>query len=71
MFKKYLFSLLLGSFVTVTAKPMIDCRVGTGDIVACNPYGKKFHIAEEINYDNDRKALIIVKTLPTPQKHVD
>ena len=70
MFKKYLFSFLLVSFGTVTAKPMIDCRVGTGDITECNPYGKRFHIAQEISYDNDTKALIIVKTLPTPQKHV-
>ncbi len=70
MFKKYLFSFLLVSFGTVTAKPMIDCRVGTGDITECNPYGKRFHIAQEISYDNDRKSLIIVKTLPTPQKHI-
>ncbi len=70
MFKKYLLSFLLVSFGTVTAKPMIDCRVGTGDITECNPYGKRFHIAQEISYDNDRKSLIIVKTLPTPQKHI-
>ena len=70
MFKKYLLSFVLVSFGTVTAKSMIDCRVGTGDITECNPYGKRFHIAQEISYDNDTKALIIVKTLPTPRKHV-
>jgi len=70
MFKKYLLSLLLVSFGTVTAKPMVDCRVVTGDISECNPYGKRFHIAQEISYDNDTKALIIVKTLPDPQKHI-
>ncbi|WP_309497464.1 LysM peptidoglycan-binding domain-containing protein [Sulfurovum sp.] len=70
MFKKYLLAFLLLSFVTVTAQSMVDCRVVTGDIVECNPYGKKFHIAQEISYDNDTKALIIVKTLPAPQKHV-
>lgn len=70
MFKKYLLSFLLVSFGTVIAKPMVDCRVVTGDTAECNPYGKRFHIAKEISYDNDRKALIIVKTLPTPQKHV-
>lgn len=70
MFKKYLLSLLLVSFGTVTAKPMLDCRVVTGDISECNPYGKRFHIAQEISYDNDTKALIIVKTLPDPQKHI-
>ncbi len=69
MFKKYLLSLLLVSFGTAVAKPMIDCRVVTGDIVECNPYGKRFHIAQEITYDNDKKELIIVKTLPTPKKH--
>lgn len=70
MFKKYLISFLLVSFGTVTAKPIVDCRVVTGDTAECNPYGKRFHIAQEISYDNDTKALIIVKTLPTPQKHV-
>ncbi len=70
MFKKYLLSFLLVSFGTVTAKPMVDCRVVTGDTAECNPYGKRFHIAQEISYDNDTKALIIVKTLPTPQKHI-
>lgn len=70
MFKKYLLSLLLVSFGTLTAKSMVDCRVVTGDTAECNPYGKRFHIAQEIRYDNDTKALIIVKTLPTPQKHV-
>ncbi len=70
MFRKYLLSLLLVSFGTVTANPMVDCRVVTGDVSECNPYGKRFHIAQEISYDNDTKALIIVKTLPTPQKHV-
>jgi len=70
MFKKYFLSFLLVSFGTVAAKPMVDCRVVTGNTVECNPYGKKFHIAQEIIYDNDTKALIIVKTLPTPKKHV-
>ena len=70
MFKKYFLSFLLVSFGTVAAKPMVDCRVVTGDTVECNPYGKRFHIAQEITYDDDIKALIIVKTLPTPIKHI-
>jgi len=70
MFKKYLISILLVSFGTVTAKPMVDCRVVTGNTSECNPYGKRFHIAQEISYDDDTKALIIVKTLPVPKKHV-
>jgi LysM repeat protein len=70
MLKKYFISLLLLSSLTVTAQSIIDCRVVTGDTAECNPYGKKFHIAQEISYDNDRKALIIVKILPTPKKHV-
>jgi len=69
MLKKFFFSLFVVSVTTLFAKPMIDCRVGTGEILECNPYGKRFHIAQEINYDRDRKSLIVVKTLPTPNTH--
>jgi LysM repeat protein len=35
----------------------------------CNPYGKKLHHIKEVTYELDRQKLIIVKTLPLPQKH--
>jgi LysM repeat protein len=64
-----LLALLAVSVGSLSAKPIIDCRVGTGEILECNPYGKRFHIAKEITYDKDIKTLIVVKTLPAPQKH--
>ena len=53
---------------TVTAKSMIDCRVVTGDITECYPYGSKLLKAREIRYDLDRKGLIRVKNLPSLEK---
>ena len=65
------FTLYLLSFLcieTATAKSIIDCRVVTGGITECNPYGGKFLKAKEIMYDVDRQKLIREKTLPTPEK---
>lgn len=53
---------------TAAAKSLIDCRVITAGTAECNPYGARFHKAKEIMYDHDAKALIIEKTLPTPEK---
>ena len=53
---------------TATAKSIIDCRVVTGGITECNPYGAKFLRAKEIVYDLDRQKLIREKTLPVPEK---
>lgn len=53
---------------TVAAKAVIDCRVVTGTITECNPYGAKLLKAKEIVYDEGTQKLIRVKTLPVPQK---
>jgi len=53
---------------TATAKSIIDCRVVTGGITECNPYGAKFLKAKEIIYDLDRQKLIREKILPVPEK---
>ena len=53
---------------TATAKSLIDCRVVTGGMNTCNPYGAKFLKAKEIVYDVDRQKLIRAKTLPAPEK---
>jgi LysM repeat protein len=53
---------------TATARSIIDCRIVTGGITECNPYGAKFLKAKEIMYDLDRQKLIIEKTLPVPEK---
>jgi len=49
------------------ARPIIDCRVITGAMTECNPYGKKLHMIKEVSYDVDRHKLIIVKTLPVTE----
>ena len=68
--KNYL-AVFLFTFLCVqmlSAKPMVDCRVITGVITECNPYGKKLHHVKEVIYDVDRQKLIIEKTLPSPTK---
>jgi len=65
------FTFFLLSFLfieTASAKSVIDCRVVTGGVTECYPYGAKFLKAKEIVYDHDRQKLIRVKTLPTPEK---
>lgn len=64
------FTLILLSCLSIeiaAAKSIIDCRVVTGGITECNPYGAKLLKAKEVSYDLDRKKLIRVKTLPTPE----
>lgn len=70
MSRKYLILFLLASLFidTAIAKTTIDCRVVTGGITECNPYGTKLLKAKEIIYDLDRQKLIRVKTLPVPEK---
>ena len=70
MSKNYFTFLLLCCLCieTATAKSIIDCRVVTGNITECNPYGGKFLKAKEIMYDLDRQKLIREKTLPVPEK---
>ena len=70
MSRNYFRFFLLSCFLleTVAAKAVIDCRVVTGVITECNPYGAKFLKAKEIVYDIDSQKLIRVKTLPVPEK---
>lgn len=63
-----LFLLSCLSIETAVAKSMIDCRVVTGNITECNPYGSKFLKAKEVMYDLDRQKLIREKILPIPEK---
>jgi len=65
------FTFFLLSFLlieTASAKSVIDCRVVTGGLTECYPYGAKFLKAKEVVYDHDRLKLIRVKTLPVPEK---
>jgi LysM repeat protein len=65
------FTFFLLSFLSlqsISAKSIIDCRVVTGGIGECNPYGAKFLKSKEVVYDLDRQKLIRVKTLPVPEK---
>ena len=68
--KNYL-AVFLFSFLFVqmlNARPIVDCRVITGVMTECNPYGEKLHHVKEVIYDVDRQKLIIAKTLPAPEK---
>jgi LysM repeat protein len=70
MSRKY-FTFFLISFLSLegaSAKSIIDCRVVTGGIGECNPYGAKFLTSKKVVYDLDRQKLIRVKTLPAPEK---
>ncbi|NOR54675.1 MAG: LysM peptidoglycan-binding domain-containing protein [Sulfurovum sp.] len=64
--KTLLFALITVS--TLDAKTLIDCRVVTGGISECNPYGKRLHHIKKVSYELDRQKLIIVKNLPLPDK---
>ena len=70
MSKHYLsiFIFLLSMSEIALAKSIVDCRVATGRITECNPYGRKLHYVKKVIYDHDRLKLIIVKTLPTSEK---
>ena len=63
-----IFFFFLFSVHFIYAKPVIDCRVITGVITECNPYGKKLYHIKEVTYDVDRQKLIIVKTPPLSHK---
>ncbi len=65
-FKLFLLSCLC--IETATAKSIIDCRVVTGSITECNPYGAKFLKTRETVYELGRHKLIRAKTLPAPEK---
>ena len=70
MFRNYLLLVLLsGLFVEIAAaRSFMDCRVVTGDVTECNPYGARLHRVKKVDYDLDRQKLIIDKTLPVPKK---
>ena len=68
---KYYLRVFLFTFLfaqPLSAKLIVDCRVITGVITECNPYGEKLHHVKEVVYDVDRQKLIIEKTLPSPVK---
>ncbi len=69
MSKNYLtFFIIPFIMLEVATAKVVDCRVITGGTTECNPYSSRFVKAKEIKYDLDQKKLIIVKTLPTPEK---
>ena len=70
MSRNYLLLVLLwGLFAEIaTARSFMDCRVVTGGVTECNPYGARLHRVKKVVYDLDRQKLIIDKTLPVPKK---
>ena len=57
--------LMLG---TLSHAKMLECRVIIGSMENCNPYSQRFLRAKEIQYEPNRKKLIVEKTLPVPLK---
>jgi len=69
MFRKYpLFVFLLLLTLETASAKVVECRVLTEGTQLCNPYSKKLIRAKEVTYENDRKKLIVAKTLPVPPK---
>ncbi len=69
MSKNYLTYLIIPFIMLEVANAKeVDCRVIAGGTSECNPYGARFVKAKEVKYDLDRKKLIMVKTLPMPEK---
>lgn len=62
------FCLSLICYGSASAKGMIDCRVMTGEMTECNPYGKRLHHVKEVVYEKDRHKLILVKKRSSPKK---
>ena len=71
MSRKYL-ALCLYPFImsSIEAKSVVECRVVTGELSKCNPYSTRFLVAKEIEYQKEKKKLIVDKTLPVPKKSV-
>ena len=69
MSHKYLKLLCLSllCYESASAKSMIDCRVMTGDMTECNPYGKRLHHVKEVVYEKDEHKLILVKKRSFPK----
>ena len=49
------------------AQNIVKCKSSSYATTQCNPYATKFIIGKEINYDLNRKKLIVLKTLPVPK----
>ena len=49
-------------------KKIVECRVIVGGMRECNPYSTKLLKAKEITYEQNKKRLIVEKTLPVPTK---
>ncbi len=69
MSRNYLTFLIIPFVIlkVATAKE-VDCRVITGGTTECNPYSSRFVKAKEIRYELHKKKLIVVRTLPVPEK---
>jgi len=70
MSRIYLIFIILVIMLEVATAKVVDCRIITGTTTECNPYSIRFVKAKEIEYEIDRRKLIVVKTLPVPEKKV-
>ena len=49
-------------------KKSIDCHIVTGGITECSPYQSTLLYTQKVKYDDNKKKLIVSKTLPVPKK---
>jgi LysM repeat protein len=70
MFKSHFLFALISLFLCEIsyAKEIVDHRIVSNTNVKYNPYAAKLIKAKEVNYDIDRKKLIISKTFPPPER---
>jgi len=69
MSRNYLIFFILPFIVLEVANAkVVECNIVTGGTRECNPYSSRLLKAKEVKYDQDRKKLIITKTLPVPEK---
>ncbi|MFK5975946.1 MAG: LysM peptidoglycan-binding domain-containing protein [Sulfurovum sp.] len=69
MMKNYFKFILLYTVLVSSsyAKSIVDCRVVTQTKKICDPYTSQLIYVKEIDYDIDRKKLIMQKSLPIPK----
>lgn len=64
----FIFFILPFIVLEVANAKVVECNIVTVGTRECNPYSSRLIKAKEVKYDQDRKKLIITKTLPVPEK---
>ena len=65
---KALLFFLLCTTIVYSAERIVECRAIVGGMRECIPYSNKLFRAKEINYQENKKKLIVDRNLPVPNK---